>query len=208
MLMRLLATAALVAIPAIAGATTIVDGSFEAAGVGVGDYCYDAFPAGGNAPCAPNAWGTNAGVIKSGSAAWGSTTTPAGGYYGMLQASQVLSQTFVATDTSGLVLGWLDANRTNNGGAHSYTVTVNGTSVGTYTSGFNGFVAETSAEFGVIAGQSYTVAFNGIANGDTTSFIDGVALTAVPEPASWALMLAGFGLIGVAARRRSATIAA
>jgi hypothetical protein len=31
---------------------------------------------------------------------------------------------------------------------------------------------------------------------------------AVPEPASWALMIIGFGLVGVAARRRRATIAA
>ncbi len=30
----------------------------------------------------------------------------------------------------------------------------------------------------------------------------------VPEPASWALMIAGFGLVGFAARRRSAAVAA
>jgi hypothetical protein len=30
----------------------------------------------------------------------------------------------------------------------------------------------------------------------------------VPEPASWALMIVGFGLVGVAARRRSTTVAA
>jgi hypothetical protein len=40
------------------------------------------------------------------------------------------------------------------------------------------------------------------------SFLDGVSLTAVPEPASWALMLAGFGLVGLAARRRTTTLAA
>ncbi len=42
------------------------------------------------------------------------------------------------------------------------------------------------------------------------SFLDGVSLTAsVPEPASWALMLAGFGSVGFALRRRAAaTIAA
>jgi len=34
------------------------------------------------------------------------------------------------------------------------------------------------------------------------AFLDGVSLTAVPEPATWALLLAGFGLVGVAARRR------
>lgn len=34
------------------------------------------------------------------------------------------------------------------------------------------------------------------------------ATGAVPEPASWALMVGGFGLIGVAARRRSAKVVA
>ncbi len=32
--------------------------------------------------------------------------------------------------------------------------------------------------------------------------LDNVVVTQVPEPASWALMIAGFGLIGAAARRR------
>ena len=32
--------------------------------------------------------------------------------------------------------------------------------------------------------------------------LDGVNLTAVPEPTTWAMMLGGFGLIGFLARRR------
>ncbi len=40
------------------------------------------------------------------------------------------------------------------------------------------------------------------------SFLDGVTLTAVPEPASWALMVAGFGVVGAVLRRRAATVAA
>ncbi len=38
--------------------------------------------------------------------------------------------------------------------------------------------------------------------------LDGVSVTAVPEPAMWGLMIAGFGLVGVAARRRAAAVAA
>ncbi len=34
-----------------------------------------------------------------------------------------------------------------------------------------------------------------------------LADNAVPEPASWAMMIGGFGLVGAAARRRSATLA-
>ena len=33
-------------------------------------------------------------------------------------------------------------------------------------------------------------------------------LTAVPEPAAWTLMIAGFGLVGAALRRRTTTVAA
>ena len=35
------------------------------------------------------------------------------------------------------------------------------------------------------------------------ALLDGVSLTAVPEPASWALMIAGFVMVGAAARRRT-----
>ena len=40
------------------------------------------------------------------------------------------------------------------------------------------------------------------------SFLDGVSLQAdVPEPATWAMMLAGFGVVGFALRRRATTVA-
>jgi hypothetical protein len=39
------------------------------------------------------------------------------------------------------------------------------------------------------------------------AFLDGVSLTEVPEPGTWALMLLGFGSLGVMARRRRAALA-
>ncbi|MBV8973344.1 MAG: PEPxxWA-CTERM sorting domain-containing protein [Sphingomonadaceae bacterium] len=39
-------------------------------------------------------------------------------------------------------------------------------------------------------------------------FLDGVSAAAVPEPAAWAMLVAGFGLIGVMARRRTGLVAA
>lgn len=41
------------------------------------------------------------------------------------------------------------------------------------------------------------------------ALLDGISLTgSVPEPAAWVLMIAGFGLVGVAARRRRVSVAA
>lgn len=37
--------------------------------------------------------------------------------------------------------------------------------------------------------------------------LDGVSVTAVPEPATWGLMVVGFGFVGMAARRRTAAVA-
>ncbi len=34
-----------------------------------------------------------------------------------------------------------------------------------------------------------------------------VTAGAIPEPATWAMLIAGFGLVGLAARRRRATLA-
>ncbi|MGI4880492.1 MAG: FxDxF family PEP-CTERM protein [Janthinobacterium lividum] len=60
------------------------------------------------------------------------------------------------------------------------------------------------------AGDSYTIAYTGTVGGKPASVGSSItfALAAVPEPASWALMVAGFGLVGFAARRRTTTVAA
>ena len=53
----------------------------------------------------------------------------------------------------------------------------------------------------------------GPATGDTYGILGGTSAVSlasgtVPEPASWALMIAGFGLVGFAARRRSGAVTA
>ncbi len=56
-----------------------------------------------------------------------------------------------------------------------------------------------------------TLSFTSLDNNSSAfgAVIGGVSLAAVPEPATWALMLMGFGAVGLAVRRqRSATAAA
>jgi len=48
-----------------------------------------------------------------------------------------------------------------------------------------------------------TLTFAALGTSDSRGgYIDSVSLSAVPEPASWAMMIAGFGMMGVALRNR------
>ena len=59
------------------------------------------------------------------------------------------------------------------------------------------------------ASQVLTFLAQGTPNGaPPISLLDGVTINAVPEPATWALMLGGFGLVGGALRRRTAGVVA
>lgn len=51
-------------------------------------------------------------------------------------------------------------------------------------------------------GTPTTLAFNSNNPGAWGAVLDNVSISAVPEPATWAMMLLGFGLIGGAMRRR------
>ena len=56
--------------------------------------------------------------------------------------------------------------------------------------------------FGVNA--TSTLSFAAIGTSDSLGgYLDDIGLTGVPEPASWAMMIAGFGLVGSAMRRRT-----
>lgn len=58
--------------------------------------------------------------------------------------------------------------------------------------------------FGVNA--TSTLSFAAIGTSDSLGgYLDDIGLTGVPEPASWAMMIAGFGVVGGAMRRRTRT---
>lgn len=83
-------------------------------------------------------------------------------------------------------------------------VSVDGASLGQISPTVTSFVAYTGFRF-VAAGSTGSLTFTGVpADGsDTNTAIDFVTIAAVPEPATWALMIGGFGLVGGAMRRRT-----
>lgn len=71
------------------------------------------------------------------------------------------------------------------------------------THGWQGWFTVTHDFTATSASQVLSFLSIGTPNGlPPVALLDGVSLTAVPEPATWGLMLAGFGALGVAARRR------
>lgn len=211
-----IAAAALLAGPALAG-QKIVDGGFEAnlvntviADLGVvppftgTGYVYPQASVG--------AWNypAGSGLINGTTATpWFGGSPPAGfggAQYAFVQGTGTLSQTFRGS-TGLLQVSWLEASRPAFGccnGDQSYNVLLNGNVLGTFsTASGQAFTQRSLAPVAITAGQTYTLSFVGLSNADNTVFIDNVSAM-VPEPASWAMLITGFGGIGLALRRRRA----
>lgn len=69
--------------------------------------------------------------------------------------------------------------------------------------GFLGFVATAGSTFSTVSivGRGFDV-YNGFDNFTTAAGLAG----GVPEPATWAMMIVGFGLVGGAVRRRNRVV--
>jgi hypothetical protein len=75
--------------------------------------------------------------------------------------------------------------------------------------GFTGWMAQSFTYTATSTSEVLSFLAQGTPNGvPPTALLDGVSLTAVPEPSTWAMMLAGFGVFGFAAYRRRRRVAA
>ena len=185
----------------------LLNGSFElnTAGVGSTGYCY----LGGS--CAANAlsnWSGTAAVIGASSSPWQTPSAIAGWSSAWgdtvvgLQNASYIEQT-VSFSGGQVSLSWADANRYGYANAQ-YQVWLDGNALGTFNTVVGGSWATHSLSFNATAGL-HTLRWQGVAiASDATAFVDNLSVTAVPEPASALMALAGLGLIGGLARRRRA----
>jgi hypothetical protein len=217
-LLSAIAIALATAVPIAPSAAQIADGGFETQapleiGANPSGYCYGGGGFGSfDCTGVDSPWEafSGGGYQIETNTAWPGTNTPDGSYYGFIQNGGSLNQAFVATSTGSFVIDFLVAGRNNQSftGNLSYEVLLNGSIIfsdATVTG--QPFTARTTNPFDLIMGDSYSLSFHGLQfTGDNTAYIDAVTLSAavapIPEPATWAMMLLGFGAMGVTLRRR------
>jgi hypothetical protein len=189
-----------------ASATEVLtNGSFEATAIGDGQYVYPEATIDG--------WTyTGAALVGAvGRNDWYADSLPLGqdgARFVALQDTATLSQAFVSTG-SAAILTWVAAGRPYFGGYNgdqTYTVLIDSVEVGTYsTVSGEAFGAHTVTLAGLSAG-THVLTFAGQVGSDESAFLDKVSIDAVPEPASWMMMVAAFGMVGAMVRRRRALV--
>jgi hypothetical protein len=201
---------AAVAFAAPACATTFVSFENPSLGTGSSAYAYASQP-GGGFPSVPSGFAPIPGVTFSGASgiqangsAWNFSSAPDGtqtafvqdyngtagaitiALTGLTQNQRYFVNFEAAARNAGLANPFILS--TSVGTIGSYSIT--GTAFGLYQTSF---VAGGTSDFLTFTGSA--------APGDSSFALDAITV-AVPEPATWALMITGFGLIGFAMRRR------
>jgi hypothetical protein len=132
--------------------------------------------------------------------------------FAALQTTGSLSQYFVSPGGE-LTLSWLSGGRPDlygtEGGDQTYAVEVDGASVGTFSTASGQIFAPETLPLTDVSAGFHELIFKGLATQDETAFLDDVSIVtgvtspvSTPEPATWMLMLAGFGALGMATRLR------
>lgn len=201
--------AAAFASPALAqAAPTIADNSFEHPDVSHQTHRYEQ----GLSVIAPGATFLAGGGIAANASYFEYEAAPDGSQVGILEGSDA----GIALNVTGLTIGsayvfTFDAAQPGIASANELIdVSFDGIDLGQYGAASQDFSGLTTASF--VAGTTAGVlAFNGIesdSSRDNNVALDNVGISlaaptdAVPEPATWAMMLSGFGAVGLAVRRK------
>jgi len=221
--MKLLALAAALAFttPALA-ANLVVNGDFESSPAPSGSYSQYF---GGGSFTGWNVTGADVIVIDDSYQEGGLVFNAQGGSNtaidltgaGNTGAADGITQSIATVAGKRYLLSFYVGNASPTGGnAFAYTqpstlnLSINGGPLLTFTN-------STDTPFGInyqlfstsfVATGATLLAFSNGTVGDNMLGLDTVSLTAVPEPATWGLMLGGFAMVGLAARRRKAAVAA
>jgi hypothetical protein len=163
-------------------------------------------------------WGPNSGSIpgSSGGSANGFSASPTGGNF--LGADGAFSVAAVTQTINGMVSGqkyvvsfdWAGAQQFgyDNSQTEQWEVGLGGqsqfTSIYTNAShGFSGWMHDSFTFTATSSSEVLSFIAHGTPNGvPPFSLLDGVSVIAAPEPEAWAMMVLGFGALGLAMRRR------
>ncbi len=134
--------------------------------------------------------------------------TPASGscvaYFGPVGSTGLLSQTFATTAGASYIFSY--ALAAGGGATNSFTASFNGNVLDSF-SNTAGFGTTVRSFLVTATGATSTISF-ALRHDPSYYTLDNVSVAAaVPEPATWAMMIIGFGVIGGAVRRRVAATA-
>jgi len=199
----ILALAAIIALPAAANATAFTNGSFEL-GTAPGSFTQLSVGAANI-----TGWSVVSGTIDYIGSYWqagaGSRSVDMSG-----TSAGSISQTFDTVLGKTYTVDFLMAGNPDGGSASKVLkVSATGNSQQSFNFNTNGKTKSamgwTSKSYQFTAtGTSTTLNFLAVGSGSYGTALDGITVTsAVPEPASWAMMIGGFGIAGGAMRRRT-----
>ncbi len=185
--------------PAAASATILVNGDFQAASITTG-WTVSGDVNLGSGPIYNPCCGVTGGVPGNLFAAFGG---------GNVTSTNAISQSFATVLGKAYTVSFQYGAL--GGGSQAITFKLTGLSDTVLTPTANNDLNTTFATYTtsfVGSGSPATIEFSNASFADGIDpIVDNVSVVAVPEPASWALMVIGFGMIGFAMRRRIAVSA-